>query len=275
MSKLSEISRKASALKNKGVKIAQSTWDKYVETLAAASDKAAEQMERFVRNLDNYGGIDAYTDAVVDYAYALATKYGEATAAAACDMYDAITEASGVVLPAAEPAATATYAETRKAIEGAAKFSRKPEYIASVSGRLVKQAGADTTLKNAKRDGAQFAWIPHGDTCAFCITLASRGWQPASQIALNGGHAEHIHSNCDCTYAIRFNSKSYVEGYQPEKYLEMYENAEGNDSAHKIDALRRQFYAENREKINAQKRAAYATRRELNSSAAEEFNVND
>lgn len=275
MSKIAETSRKASALKNKGVKIAKATWDKYVETLAAASNKAAEEMERFVQRLDGNGGIDAYTDAVVGYAYALATKYGEATAAAACDMYDAVAVASGVLLPAAEPAATATYAETRKAIEGAAKFSKKVEYIAAVSGRLVKQAGADTTLKNARRDGAQFAWIPHGDTCAFCLTLASRGWQNASRAALNGDHAEHIHSNCDCTYAIRFNNKSYVEGYQPERYLEMYQNAEGDSPDQKIDALRRQFYAENREKINAQKRAAYAKRRELNSSAAEELNVDE
>lgn len=47
--------------------------------------------------------------------------------------------------------------------------------------RLVKRAGADTTLKNAQRDGAEFAWVPHGDSCAFCLTLASRGWQRASQ----------------------------------------------------------------------------------------------
>ena len=45
--------------------------------------------------------------------------------------------------------------------------------------RLVKRAGADTTLKNAQRDGAEFAWVPHGDSCAFCLTLASRGWQRA------------------------------------------------------------------------------------------------
>ena len=60
--------------------------------------------------------------------------------------------------------------------------------------------------------------------------------------------------NCDCTYAIRFDDKSGVEGYDPDKYLEMYENAEGVTSKEKINALRRQ-------KIHAQKREAYAKRK--------------
>ena len=124
--------------------------------------------------------------------------------------------------------------------------------------RLVKRAGADTTLKNALRDGAEFAWVPQGDTCAFCLTLASRGWQKASQAAIKGGHAEHIHANCDCEYAIRFDGASTVAGYDPEKYLKQYRDA-GSD----VNALRRVNYARNRERINAQKRAAYAARKAL------------
>ena len=121
--------------------------------------------------------------------------------------------------------------------------------------RLVKRAGADTTLKNALRDGAEWAWVPQGDTCAFCLTLASRGWQKASQAAIKGGHAEHIHANCDCEYAIRFDGRSTVAGYDPDKYLRQY-RAAGSD----VNALRRVNYAANRERINAQKRAAYALR---------------
>ena len=48
----------------------------------------------------------------------------------------------------------------------------------------VKKAGIDTTLQNAYRDrpkkygkkrntGAQVAWVPSGDTCPFCLMLAS------------------------------------------------------------------------------------------------------
>ena len=104
-------------------------------------------------------------------------------------------------------------------------------------------AGADTTLKNALRDGAQFAWIPSGETCAFCLTLASNGWQYASKKAIKGGHAEHIHSNCDCQYCISFNGKTDVAGYNPDKYYDMYHGAEGRTPKDKINAMRREAYA--------------------------------
>ena len=49
-----------------------------------------------------------------------------------------------------------------------------------------------------------------------------------------------------------------MDGYDPDRYLEMYENAEGSTPQEKINAMRRQQYAENAPTIRAQKRAAYA-----------------
>ena len=126
--------------------------------------------------------------------------------------------------------------------------------------RLVKRAGADTTLRNAVRDGAEFAWIPHGDSCPFCITLASNGWQKAGKKALKGGHAEHIHAHCDCEYAVRFHSGTTVAGYDPDKYYRQYREAGGD-----INAMRRIDYAARKDAINAQKRAAYAARKDSTS----------
>ena len=138
-------------------------------------------------------------------------------------------------------------------------------------GRLVKRVGADTMLKNAERDHAQFAWIPMGDTCAFCMTLASRGWQYMSKDAMKHGHAEHIHANCDCQYAIRFDESSTVEGYDPDRYREMYDNAEGGTPQEKINTMRRVKYIENPQKIREQKRDWYARNRRLKYGQASEF----
>ena len=192
------------------------------------------------------------TDALIAYAHALVTKYGEGSAELACQMYDALAAAAKAGVPAAEPAQTAAYSEVARMVQ--ATKQSLPQMQRGVS-RLVKRAGADTTLKNALRDGAEWAWVPQGDTCAFCLTLASRGWQKASQAAIKGGHAEHIHANCDCEYAIRFDGRSAVAGYDPDEYLRRY-RAAGSD----VNALRRVEYAKNRERINAQKRAAYALR---------------
>lgn len=192
------------------------------------------------------------TDALIAYAHALVTKYGEGSAELACQMYDALAAAARAGVPAAEPAEPASYGEVARMVQ--ATKASPPQMQRGVS-RLVKRAGADTILKNALRDGAEFAWIPQGDTCAFCLTLASRGWQKASQAAIKGGHAEHIHANCDCEYAIRFDGRSTVAGYDPDEYLRRY-RAVGSD----VNALRRVNYTKNRERINAQKRAAYALR---------------
>lgn len=243
-------------------------WSRYVNRLAALDKAAADAMRKCIQRhgLKN-------EDALIDYAYAIATKYGEGSAALSAEMYDAIAELERAFVPAAVPAETASYQDVAKTVRGVASQSQNPDMMASAVGRLVKQAGADTTLQNALRDGAEFAWVPHGDTCAFCITLASRGWQRASQRAIKNGHAEHIHSNCDCTYAIRFSSDVNVRGYDPDRYLTLYEAAGGVSPRDHINAMRREFYAENKERINAQKRSAYEKRMELNASAAEELDI--
>ena len=230
------------------MRITATAWAAYPQQLAKLNKKAGQLMADYIAA---HGTGD--TDALIAYAHALVTKYGEGSAELACQMYDALAAAAKAGVPAAEPAQPASYGEVARMVQ--ATKASQPQMQQGVS-RLVKRAGADTTLKNALRDGAEWAWVPQGDTCAFCLTLASRGWQKASQAAIKGGHAEHIHANCDCEYAIRFDGRSTVAGYDPDKYLRQYRAADGD-----INKLRRVNYAANKERINAQKRAAYAARK--------------
>lgn len=234
-------------------------WSKYRTTLALLSQLASDEFRDHFLKKPN-GLSDVSINEVIDYAFALVTKYGEGSAELACQMYDDLARLSGVNVPSAIPAETATISETAKAINGVLKMSPSGQLIDSAIQRLVKQPAADTTLLNAKRDGAQFAWIPSGDTCAFCLTLASRGWQYASKTTLKNGHAEHIHGHCDCQYAVRFNQNTNVAGYDPQKYKDMY-YAESGKPQDRINAMRRKMYAENREEINERKREAYAKRK--------------
>ena len=246
--------------------ITEKDWKNYIKLLSAVNQKAADVMKQYVEKhgFDDIAGME-------DYAYAIVQKYGEASGALSAEMYDAIAEIQNANVPPAEIAPTPTMDEVQKTIRGVTKKSKNVNMVANSVGRLVKRTGADTTLLNAKRDHAQFAWVPSGDTCPFCIMLASRGWQNISKDAMRNGHAEHIHANCDCTYAVRFDEKSYVEGYDPQKYLDMYygdsidpdiieavDDKWGyGDESSRLMAIRRQLYRENKDKINAQKRAAY------------------
>ena len=249
--------------------ITESGWTGYIDRLAAINNTAAK---KFVAFLDTHETATAEgRKLALDYAAALVQKYGESAAAVACEMYDAVAEASGVMLPAAEPAAVATYGEVARTVNGIMKQSDNPEYIGSGVSRLVKQAGVDTTVKNAIRDGAEWAWIPHGDTCSFCIMLASNGWQKASKKVMKGDHAEHVHANCDCTFAIRFDRRSSVAGYDPDRYREIYDSGEGDTWKEKLNSMRRDDYAANADKIRAQKREAYARNRKIHYGKQDDF----
>lgn len=231
------------------MKLSEKDWNNYIARLARLNQTAGQQMREYLEKHP-----EADTDTLIRYANALITKYGEGSAELACQMYDALAEAQGVTLPAAEPAEPAQYGEVARMVH-ATKDS--PSQLQSGVSRLVKRAGADTTQKNAIRDGAEWAWVPHGDTCPFCLTLASRGWQKASKNLLKKGHAEHIHANCDCEFCVRFDHSSTVAGYDPDEYYRQYREA-GSD----VNAWRRMDYAARKDEINAQKRAAYKARKE-------------
>lgn len=250
--------------------ITRKVWSKYIANLRKINEEAARLADQYLRTHEVL--TPEGTDALIEYCYGLAVKYGEAASELAAQMYDALAAAQGVSVPPAIPAEVATYGDVANTVLGIQKRTQNAEMISSGVARLVKMAGVDTTMKNALRDGAEWAWIPVGDTCAFCITLASNGWQRASKKAIKGGHAEHIHANCDCTYAIRFDD-SEVEGYDPGEYRDMYYGEGSGSPNDRINAMRREAYARNREEINAQKRSAYEKRKELNSSAAEEINA--
>lgn len=231
------------------MQITAKTWNEYITRLSRLNRKAGQLMRQYI---DTHGTGDA--DALITYAAALVTKYGEGSAELACQMYDALAEAANAGVPAAEPAEPADYGEVARMVN--ATKNQNPANLPNGVSRLVKRTGADTTLKNAVRDGAEWAWVPHGDTCPFCITLASNGWQKASSKVLKGGHADHIHANCDCEFAIRFDHNTTLAGYDPEKYLKQYRDAGGD-----INKMRRIDYAARKDAINAQKRAAYAVRK--------------
>ena len=274
-------------------RISAKAWNNYLNLLRRFSERATKEMNSMLMRLSSQyekGLItyEEYENAAVEFAYALVSKYGEGAGAVACEMYDAIAELQNALVPPAVPAPTATLAETAKAVRGTMKTGNL-DIVAQATGRLTKQVGADTMLQNAKRDGASFAWVAHGDTCAYCLALSGIGWQKAGKLTLKGGHAEHIHANCDCTYAIDFKGDLEIADYNPSEInqtimsmtdgqfdAEDLINASGrgkNKNHEGLNILRREFYAENKEIINAQKRSAYAKRIERNSSAAEEINI--
>ena len=246
--------------------IPKKDWLSYINRLSKLNSEAANAVKQYVEA----GGWSEIDD-IVAYAYGVEKYYGEGAAALAAEMFDAVAEASGVYAEPAIMAETASYGDVAKTVQGVLKTSQNVNELAGAVSRLVKKAGADTTIQNVNRynrkhgkkkhTGAQFAWVPHGDTCSYCLMLASNGWQ--NQTVGGSNHAEHIHSNCDCNYSVRFDNHSGVAGYNPEYYKEMYDNADGRTWKEKLNSMRRENYERNKDKINAQKREAYELRQEV------------
>ena len=133
--------------------------------------------------------------------------------------------------------------------------------IAAAVAEDVKRQASNTMLFNAAKNGAEFAWIPGGDeTCAYCIAVAAAGWTPARKATAMGEHEDHIHDNCMCEFAIRFNEDTKYASYDPSTYKDQYDSAEGSNSREKINSMRREYYAENIDEMRAQQRENYAIR---------------
>lgn len=245
------------------IQVSRSSWNKYVEALGKINAKAVEEIRKYVAR---YGFEDL--DALIEFSHSIVTKYGEASSELACQMCETIMQFEmdanlDLMFGAIEPPEMPTIEEIGEAIGGAMKESPSGQKIEGTISRLVKQTAADTVIHNGIKSGAEFAWIPNGDTCPFCLTIASRGWQTISRRSLKKGHAEHVHGNCDCQYMIRHDPSVTVEGYDPDEYLKMYYGAEGRKPQDKINYLRRQQYAENRDAILERQRSAYAQRQQL------------
>ena len=72
------------------------TWNNYIARLSRLNEVTGQKMREYIR----LHGTDD-TEALISYAYAVTTRYGEGSAALACQMYDALAEAEGVALCAA------------------------------------------------------------------------------------------------------------------------------------------------------------------------------
>ena len=118
------------------MRITTRTWNNYIARLSRLNEAAGQKMREYIR----LHGTDD-TEALISYAYAVITRYGEGSAELACQSTTALAEAEGVLLPAAEPAATASYGEVARMVH--ATKDQNPENLPSGVSRLVKHAGAD------------------------------------------------------------------------------------------------------------------------------------
>lgn len=80
-----------------------------------------------------------------------------------------------------------------------------------------------TMTRNAERDGYGWARVPVGDTCGWCLMLASRGFAYGSERSA-GGEGNKYHDGCNCEVIPGFPGIE-VEGYDPDALYDVYDAA--------------------------------------------------
>lgn len=146
--------------------------------------------------------------------------YGDASAAEAADMYEALAKASGVEV---RPALVDT-SDVSRFVDDDVRYRMRRflegdfEEFARLCGQLasdqVSRRANQTMRRNCRRDGLKWARVPMGgETCDFCLMLASRGFVYKS--ASTAGEGNHYHRSCRCKIVPGFKGMK-VAGYDPD-----------------------------------------------------------
>lgn len=219
---------------------ALSEYDARIQKLGdAAYDTVYRRVTQFVKRFPG-ASVERVRDFTIESVSYAVSVYGDAASTCAADLYDEMAEASGAKLPPAilDTSDVTGYIEKEVRYQAGKYIAGKGEEFASaVAAKATDQVSRranETMRRNAKRDGLRYARVPMGgETCTFCIMLASRGFVYKS--AKTAGEGSHFHAHCRCKVVPQFDKRgreTKVEGYDPDELLDRW------DKFKQIDEMR-------------------------------------
>lgn len=205
------------------MEIPRSLLDELSEEVNALSGAAQAQATIALNNLfAEWDGsdYDALRTAAIAVLESILGAYTDLTAARAAESYDAMRAAQavgGAYAAVADsrrrPGATqgALYAITKTFEEMQSEDRFRAEVLDRVDTEM-RRAANQCIAHNASRDPKKptYARVPVGETCGFCLMLASFGYQYTSEES-----ASHAHRHCNCRVVPSFGDAE-VRGYDPD-----------------------------------------------------------
>lgn len=206
------------------MEIPRSLLDELTEEVNALSGAARTQAGIALDNLFSEwdgGDIAALRVAAISVLEAVISAYTDMAAARAAVSYDKIRAAQkvggrayqAVVDSRRNPGATA--GAIRALVGSVDSTGGTDRFRADMLDRVdaeTRRAANSCMAYNTRRDPAKprYARVPSGETCGFCLMLASFGYQYTTEEA-----ASHAHRNCNCRVVPSF-GKASVKGYDPD-----------------------------------------------------------
>lgn len=187
------------------------------------------------RNLDaflaslNLNDAAGTRDALLAFLPALVAEGGKVASVLAADWYSEVGKGRPSIAPVVEPARV----QSKIRYVAAHLWTPTPANVLgplrTATDKYTKEPGRATIERSATRNRQRWARVPTGaKTCAFCLTLASRGAVYLSKDAAKykgGGSSNKYHGDCDCVPTPLNSWDDYPEGYDPEEYYRIYDVA--------------------------------------------------
>lgn len=174
-------------------------------------------------------------DEIIDAATNVAMKYSYLGCELGAQWYDLCSELAGLdVEPAELPEVddTKLAGRARAVVESVGDESLVSDafnyFLQNEIQKSIRMTGNANLWRDYERGkaGGRWARVPVGDTCAWCLMLASNGaWYLSEKSAL-GTSPDHYHDGCNCIAVYHSDAES-IAGYSDlDRYKSMYYEAE-------------------------------------------------
>lgn len=226
--------------------------DRFTRSINAISEEARRQLAEALVRIDWTRDVAEVREAVVALMQAYCAQATDSVAALAAEFYDGLRlieageRMGALALSGRDPAATegAVRAFAQMLVDG-----KREQFVARCLDRVdyeCKVAAAQTCVSNARRDRRKprFARVPAGgETCDFCLMLASRGFVYQTEVA-----ASHAHANCSCRVVPSWGGFG-IRGYDPDALKDEWRAA--------VDAKAQERAERNGTDVDDERRAIY------------------
>ena len=198
--------------------------------------KVSEQLKQAaIEEFSEYIYDGMTIEEMIDAASTVAMKFSRLGCELGAQWYDLCAELAGID---AEPAVydDADFDGIRKHAKNKLDANQNAEpksvfnsFLQDMINESIRTTGNNNLWRDYERGiaGGRWARVPVGDTCAWCLMLASQGaWYLSEKSAL-GEHAGHYHNDCNCV-AVYHADPIDISGYDSKlrKYKETYYDAE-------------------------------------------------
>ena len=211
------------------------------EQIQSFGNVTKQLMQGAVNDFMELYSADMSTDEVIALASAIAEQYGLIASELGAQWYDLCTRLANIDADPAELSEADSGSIRERAKSMTEKYSDHPiqevlnRFLQNEIQNSIRITGDANLWRDYERGLVSGKWarVPVGDTCAWCLMLASQGaWYLSKESAL-GNNGGHYHDGCNCIAVYHADANDIPNYANLLRYKRMYYDAENARVANK------------------------------------------